>query len=309
MKASIKLVGVAMTDNDYIAEFEKHLKAASKSPSTIESYCRDSKDFLQFIENLGLVIGEVEPETLVAYSNYLNDRDRENSVRRKIIAIRQFFRFLSEFQQTYESPLDFVPIPERDESLPDGLLNEDIDEIIAVIDSKPSGIKAFRDKAIFFLLAFEGIKANELIKLKWSNIYTSHHTSTLQLQGSKPRTIELSKQSSVAIQKYQIVFDEKLKSFIPEKDLLFVSFKGRDFATVLPQLSRHGLKFLLYEIGESVGIKHLNTELLRHYAIQYQLNLGKTPSEIMAHFGLKRMGNIAKHVHSIKNLNRAEKIE
>ena len=52
---------------------------------------------------------------------------------------------------------------------------------------------------------------------------------------------------------------------------------------------------MLYELGSQAQIKKLNSELLRHYAIHYHILLGRTPEEIMKHFGLKRLGNIAKH--------------
>ena len=293
-------------ERDYIDEFRAHLKAASKSPSTIESYSRDAKDFFFFLQESNLVLDEVDADSFNEYIKNLQSRDSDNSIRRKIIGIRQYFRFLAEFNRTYESPLDYVSIPERDESLPEGLEDEDIDEIECVLGSKSRSIKPSRDLAIFYLLSLEGVKANEVISLKWSHLFITPTRSTLQVPGSKGRTIELSLKSRKAISAYQSIFNENLKSFVFERDSLFVSFKGRDFCTVLPQMTRHGLKFLLYEIGNSVGIKHLNTELLRHYAVKYQLSLGKTPGEIMAHFGLKRMGNIAKHVHALKRQSESD---
>ena len=51
-------------------------------------------------------------------------------------------------------------------------------------------------------------------------------------------------------------------------------------------------------------IKKLNTELLRHYAINFHLELGKSPEDVMEHFGLKQLGNIGKHARKMpKELN------
>ena len=64
-------------------------------------------------------------------------------------------------------------------------------------------------------------------------------------------------------------------------------------------MTRHGLKFILYEWGEKAGTKHLNTELLRHFAVTHLLREGRSPEEIMQHLGLRRMGNIAKHIAAL----------
>ncbi|SME88009.1 tyrosine-type recombinase/integrase [Pseudobacteriovorax antillogorgiicola] len=278
-----------------VKRFLLALKASGKSPSTIESYCRDAADFLLYLNDCAIRTDEVEPETLLAYQAQLGSSERDNSVRRKIIGIRQFFRFLADEDRTYTSPLDHVPIPERDESLPEGLADEDIDEILLILKAQPKGIKTQRDLAILHLLAFEGLKATEVINLKWTHLFLGAERATMQLHGNRSRTIELSPTTFAALTAYRDAFTERAQGFSFEKESLFISFKGRDFATILPKMSRHGLKFLVYELGHLAGIKHLNTELLRHYAVQFQLGLGKSPGDIMAHFGLRRLGNIGKH--------------
>jgi hypothetical protein len=53
---------------------------------------------------------------------------------------------------------------------------------------------------------------------------------------------------------------------------------------------------MLYELGHQCGISRLNSELLRHFAMDYQLKvLGKSTEDVMAHFGLKQSGNIGRH--------------
>jgi hypothetical protein len=64
-------------------------------------------------------------------------------------------------------------------------------------------------------------------------------------------------------------------------------------------MTRHGLKFIVYELGDKVGAKSLNTEQLRHFAVTHLISQGMAPDEIMAHLGLRRLGNIAKHLASV----------
>ncbi len=68
----------------------------------------------------------------------------------------------------------------------------------------------------------------------------------------------------------------------------------------LGKLSRHGLKFLLYELGEETGIKGLNSEILRHFAVYFLLAKGLEIEEVMNRFGLKRPGIILGHARRMK---------
>lgn len=290
----VSIVGSMDDRTKLISDFASSLRSKGRRPATIESYQRDARDFLEFLESTAVPLGLVDTEILGEYIAKLFLRERHNSIRRKIIGIRQFFRFISDINHEPDSPLDHYPIPARDESLPDDLRDDDIEEITGILLSQKQTLKSKRDLAIFYLLAFEGLKASELINLKWENLIFSQNTNSLHVFGSRGRTIIMEGSTALALKNYKTHL-EKVLYPLPED--IFISFKGREAQTITPKISRHGLKFLVYELGDVSGIHHLNTELLRHYATSYQLSLGKSPAEVMAHFGLKRLGNIAKHIN------------
>jgi len=126
----------------------------------------------------------------------------------------------------------------------------------------------------------------------------------LRIPGLRSRTIRLTSQTTkfltVYRQKAMQINDPWAGRNMSEK--IFVAFKGRDAASVLPNMTRHGLKFLLYELGARVQIKHLNAELLRHFAVEYLLSTGYSLDQVMQHLGLRRAGNIAKHMATLKHM-------
>ncbi len=63
---------------------------------------------------------QLNQKTLIAYSKHLSENNAEkiNSVRRTIIGVRQFYRFLEDEKILQQSPFEEVPIPERSEKLP-----------------------------------------------------------------------------------------------------------------------------------------------------------------------------------------------
>ncbi len=292
-------------DPDLVERFSESLKAKNRQPATVESYCRDAQDFLRFLEKSHLTIDKVEPETLLWFRDHLRDAggERENSVRRKVIGVRQFFRFLADDRKILSSPFDMMPIPERDDSLDEGLGESRFQSLVALV-SEP-GIKNRRDRAILYLLAYEGLKASEIIDLQWRELIQSKRIHTLSVPGLKGRTIQLQEETSQALTDYQESFQAWLRHQSPEAreryPWMFVAFKGKELPLVLPRMTRHGLKFMLHELGNKLGFKHLHTETLRHHAMCYQLAIGRGPEDVMQHLGLRRLGNIGKHLAQYRN--------
>lgn len=289
---------------DSLTGFAQSLQEKGKQPATVDSYCRDARDFLEFLESQGLPLNQVEPDTLLHYQDYLAGQahDKHNSIRRKVIGTRQFFRYLSESRQLVATPFDEVPIPERFESLPESMDPKALDAFLDPQQDDDVSLKGLRDRAIICLLALEGLKANELIHLQWQDYLPRSDGATLRINGLRLRTIELSHATQLSLKLYRAKFQQMRELWTRSATVnhrMFISFKGRNGAVILPQLTRHGLKFLLYEIGEQIHVNHLNSELLRHHAVQFQLALGKSAEDVMGHMGLRRPGNIAKHASNV----------
>ena len=200
---------VTVRHNDpSVASFAKFLKEHGKQPATVESYCRDARRFLEFLTQYRIPIGNVEPQTLIDFQRQLVEEGlaKENSVRRSVIGIRQFFRFLTESKNLACSPLDNAPIPERSELLPEVQMRLRVSQLIDRIMSKDcNGLLQSRNAAIMMLLAYEGIKASELIELRWQDLLDAH-PATLKISGSRQRIIALNPDSTRMLKRYQSVY-------------------------------------------------------------------------------------------------------
>src|SRR4051812_49176907 len=115
-------------DHHTVDRFADALRSRGKQPATVESYCRDAQRFLEYLTRTKVQASQVEPGTLIAFQEFLKGdcEERDNSVRRTVIGIRQFYRFLTETQTIKSTPFDSVPIPLRDDVTPKGLMAEDI---------------------------------------------------------------------------------------------------------------------------------------------------------------------------------------
>jgi integrase/recombinase XerC len=285
--------------NEFLDGFARHLASRGKQPATIESYCRDAHGFLDYLGLCRISPTRVLPETLLAYREELAAEERENSVRRSIIGVRMFYRYLTESKYLANSPFDEVPIPQRNDALPKKLFHKEIQQVIDHTLASPGTVTELRNAVIIALLCYEGIKATELIALAWSDFFSGTPAS-LKIRGMRARTILLHQETADLLIEYRHAYENlvqhpALANAVDRR--VIIAFRGRDANTPMPKMTRHGLKFVIYELGKSVGIDHLNTELLRHYAVGYLLGSGREPDSIMQHLGLRRLGNIAKHIH------------
>lgn len=290
-------------DEKAVGRFAEHLRQTGKQPATIESYCRDARQFAKYLLDRRIRHKDIGPETLEGFQDYLRVQGagRANSRRRAVIGVRQFFRFLEESKAIAATPFDEAPIPGRQETKPQGLIDQDVEMLLAWCHHRGPAVKAARDAAIVSLLAFEGIKANELIALGWTDLTLDSKTAVLRIAGLRGRIIDLAPRTQQSLREYKSLYDELESPLLAKaKDrLMFIAFKGPDAGLVLPHLTRHGLKFMLYEIGAAAELPHLNTETLRHFAVNHLLRNGAKPEEVMQHLGLRRLGNIAKHMNQL----------
>lgn len=295
-------------NTENIDTFANYLQNLGKRPATIASYIRDVKRYVQY-HNQHFVQHPVSLETISAYQDHLiAANEQPNSIRRHIIGIRQFIRFLEEEKILTKNAFfsEHIILPQRLEKAQKYLTDDQVATLVAAACEQESEIKSTRDAAIISLLAFEGIKASELIQLNWADLLlssdpSSKSKSSLNISGLRARRIRLQPSTEKALLKYKSRYGQLR---LANRKKMFVAFKGIDSCIVIPLMTRHGLKFMLAELANRLAWPKLNSELLRHYAIKNKLDNNFSVEDVMAHMGLKRIGNIAKYLN--KNESQAQ---
>ncbi len=280
-----------------VTNFGVFLKKIGKKEATVQSYSRDVAQFLDFLNSKSLNFSSLDRNILSFYQTHVREYQggRQNSLRRSVIAIRQFFRLLPKFNSEIAIPsFTEFPIPSRDEILTPCLKQKELESLFNAA-KQSSDLKAARDQAILACLSFEGIKVSELISLEWKHYLAHRDKGSLSIPGERKRIIVLGDDTFRYLEAYRKVTCH-FRSLIHQNYKMFIGFRGREVLSVAPHVTRHGLKFMLYELGQICNISHLNTELLRHHAIKHQVALGLSSESIMLHLGLKRIGNIAQHL-------------
>ncbi len=286
--------------NNLLSGFTKYLESKGKQRATINSYKTDTKGFLSFLIENKCDYQKISHPHLYQHTKELreNKGESQNSIRRKTIGIRQFYQYLVAKKIMSSNPLLANAIPKRDESLPEELNLKHIRSFIKTAKKHPSPLKSIRDSAIIALLALEGLKVTEIVALKNSDLILTESKASLMIKGHRKRVVNLDHKTQKLLKDYHVQL--KTRGLVKPSSSLFIALKGKEQEKTFEKITRHGMKFLLYEIGEEAGFNKLNTEILRHHAINYLLRKKKTLQAVQNHLGLKQGGNITKHINKNK---------
>jgi integrase/recombinase XerD len=146
-----------MSDSALIEAFLEMLSAERGArANTLDAYARDLEDAR------GLVRGGLKSagaEAVEAYVAGLAKRGLSAATaRRRISALRQFYRFLLQENVRADDPTSRLDAPKRARSLPKTLSTEEIERLI-------EAAKSPRDKALIELLYGAGLRVSELVSL------------------------------------------------------------------------------------------------------------------------------------------------
>jgi len=172
-----------------------------------------------------------------------------------------------------------------------------LEVVLAAAATNTPAIKGARDELIVSLLGREGLKATELVNLTWDDIGRGvakpegdYQWNFIRINRGGTyfyRWLEISVESADLLRAYRDLCPVPLSGDRP----VFIGFKGRGGKDRYELgLTRHGLKFMLTELGNKLGIR-LNAERLRGEALERMVKAGMTEKAIQQRLGLRRKPN------------------
>ncbi|PHV71142.1 site-specific tyrosine recombinase XerD [Sporanaerobium hydrogeniformans] len=185
-----------------VALFLNYLKNVKMSSSnTIQSYERDLKYFIQYLETCQ--IGEVSELTSEIIDAYLKDRKEHQksmaTVSRTLASIRAFCQYLMKEGLLEQNPARVIALPKIEKKAPKILSQAQI--ILLLEQPNVKSIKGIRDRAMLELLYATGIRVSELVALRVADINLQQGYIICR-DAHKERTIPIGKSAIAALQVY-----------------------------------------------------------------------------------------------------------
>ena len=251
-------------------KLEKRLAANS-----VDAYMRDLRRFAHFILRLwDLPPQKVEAPMIERYMAWLFDKGREKtSQARALSSIKSFFNFLMIEDRIEASPAEFIQMPKFGRQLPDILSTQEIDRIIASIDS--SSVKGLRDQAMLEVLYSCGLRVSELTSLRFQDLFFGEGYIRVIGKGDKQRIVPISSIARERIQRYL----DKRPNGGSNQEIVFLNNRGG-------QLTRVMIFTILKEAARRAGInKRISPHTLRHSFATHLLEGGASIRQVQEMLG------------------------
>jgi integrase/recombinase XerC len=187
----------------YLAE----LARTGASPHSIRAYESDLAQFVEYLSPPDLAPPEPRSIDLLILREWLASLYRDNltaiTIRRKLAAVRSFFRFLLREGVVDINAAKLVRTPKAPKKLPEVMTAEQVNTLIdGVAAGKLERPFPTRDRAIFELLYGCGIRVSELAGLNLEDIDRSEGWLRVRGKGRKERQVPLPGQAASALERY-----------------------------------------------------------------------------------------------------------
>lgn len=269
-----------------IKRFLEDMRRRNVSAHTLRNYESDLNQFLDYFTVSGgskPAIDEIDRLAIREWLGHLyQQRLTAVTMRRKLAAVRSFFKFLIREGVIKTNVARLVRTPKAPKSLPRVMSAEQTN---VMLDSLPEGAKKFersyphRDLAIFELLYGCGLRVSELVGLNLDDFDFSERWVRVRGKGRKERQVPFGSKAAQAIERYL----ENRKPRMRAERALFLNHRG---VRLTDRGARDVVKFYARMI---TGDSSIHPHSLRHAYATHLLSDGadlRAIQELLGHVQL-----------------------
>lgn len=277
--------------NDVIDNFLQYIDVElNLSSHTVVAYGNDLRQWKQFLTSDGkrqLQVETVTASDIRAWLMHLNSQGvGARSMRRKVQAVRSFYKWLMRRGVVSDSPaaqVDLARVPKRlpelvREENVDSLLDEEIDE---------TQFEAVRNHLIVMMLYETGMRRAELIGLLDHNVDTERGELKVHGKRDKDRIIPFGTELAEWIEKYRALRDAQVGT----GEHFFVLTSGKP---LYPMLVYRVVTAMLGEAGVS---SKRSPHVLRHSFATAMLNDGASLNSVKELLGHESLATTQIYTH------------
>lgn len=267
-----------------LAAFLRALDGRNKSGATIRAYRADISQFLTWLSSSSLVVhapADVTRTDVTEYLAHLSQSDLSGVSRaRKLAAIREFFRFLTEHGAIDKSPVLGIETPKKERNSRSWLRPDEYNQLLLLAAGNT------RDHCILQVFLQTGLRVSELCNLRLQDVDLAGHTLTVTAgKGMLARDIDLERKGTQALKNWL-----KARPRAPY-DHLFLNRNGEP-------LGERGVRKLLAKYVEQAGLtKKISPHSLRHSFATAKAEKGVTPFQLKEWLGHANLNTTQIYVH------------
>ena len=188
---------------DWVQRFRRFLRTERRlSEHTDASYARDLDALVVWCDSQAIAdwsaLDAQHVRTFAGRSHAAGLAPR--SVRRRLSAVRSFFRFLLQEQAVRLNPALEIRAPKAARPLPDTV---DTDQMARLLELPGDSTLATRDRALMELLYSSGLRLAELAGLDWDKLNLGDRSVRVLGKGRKERVVPIGAKALAALQAWR----------------------------------------------------------------------------------------------------------
>lgn len=228
------------------------------SEKTKISYGEDIADFLLFLQENKVTKEMVDKSVIRDYLYRLRKDKMENTtIRRRIAALRHFYRYLKERDAVLYNPFSSLALPKKTKRLPEFLSEEEMMHLLEE-NRKRSDFLAKRDQAFIELLFASGLRLGEIIRLTYPQIDEEEKTIRVVGKGNKERITRFDDVAKEALEIYTKELRPLLLGEKKDQGIVFLNNKG-------DPLTERGGEYLVENVAKKCSYPlHIHPHMFRH---------------------------------------------
>lgn len=268
---------VSGSTNDLLTRFAMYLRAErGLSETTIGCYSSNVKAFAEWASQ---PLTNCQRTDVQAYIAYVLQQGRSgNTAARSLAALRQFYIFLLDEEETADDPTRHLPVPKTWKKVRKSVSREEVGKMVNWLGSS---FLAVRDKAMLLTFFDSGLRATELASLKVKDVHLEE--GSLKVWKGKGSKDGIAPLGNAAISALNVYLETARPKFDRKGDThLFLGRWGesltrqaiykqvRDIArralgkSISPHQLRHGFATVLIEGGADIRDVQM---LMRHASV------------------------------------------
>lgn len=285
-----------------IRKYLQYLKLEkSLSANTQEAYQLDLDKLLHYLDSVQTGVLDVSMQQLQTFFAGLHDIGIVPRSQARILSgVKSFFHFMVLADYRDDDPSELLEGPKIGLKLPEVLTVDEIDRIIAAVDSdKP---EAQRNRAMLETLYSCGLRVSELCGLKISELYFKQGFIKVEGKGSKQRLVPISPRAIKEITYW--MQERNLWRVKPgHEDTLFLARWGNGISRIM-------VFHLIKELADRAGItKNISPHTFRHSFATHLLEGGANLRAIQCMMGHESIATTEIYTHIDRQMLRSEIIE
>ena len=280
-----------------LPSWQRSLRAARRSPRTVQSYTEAADQLSDFLVRAGMptAVESIAREHVESFIEDLDSRFRPATVGVRFKSLQQMFKWMLEEGEITSNPMARMRSPSIPEDPPAVLSDAELRALLKACEG--SDFVDRRDTAIVRTFIDTGARLSEMAGLRMDDVDLDDQTLTVTGKGSRVRVLPIGAKTVKAIDRYLRV------RRVHREHGLTALWLGRSGA-----MGTSGIQQMLRRRAAVAGLDHLNPHQFRHtFAHQWLRSQGAEGDlmeiagwrsrEMLRRYGASSRGERAREAH------------